>query len=106
MDERRKTDEPGRSPGVVSEVRCPARPVCNVGRPERSCGEPGQKPWLALVTGPEIEETVWKGLRDTARPDDDLIEALKPCYEEKMKPVVSGEQLAALRQRYKVGRKT
>jgi hypothetical protein len=62
--------------------------------------------WLALVTGPEIEETVWKGLKDTARLDDDLIEALKQCYEEKMKPVVSGEQLAALRQRYKVERKT
>jgi hypothetical protein len=61
--------------------------------------------WLALVTGPEIEETVWRGLKDTARLDDDLIEALKQCYEEKMKPVVSGEQLAALRQRYKVERK-
>src|SRR4029077_3865722 len=62
--------------------------------------------WLALVTGPEIEETVWKGLRDTARLDDDLIEALKQCYEEKMKPVDSGARHAALRQRYKVERKT
>jgi len=60
--------------------------------------------WLALVTGPEIEEAVWTGLKDTNM-DDDSIEALKQCYEDKMKPVVSGEQLAALRQRYKVQRK-
>ena len=62
--------------------------------------------WLALVTGPEIEEALWKELKDTANLDDDLIEALKQCYQEKMKPVVSPEQLAGLRQRYKVQRKT
>ena len=62
--------------------------------------------WLALLTGPEIEEALWKGLKDTAKLDDDLIEAVKQCYEEKMKPVVSAEQLAALRQLYQVKRKT
>ncbi len=62
--------------------------------------------WLALVTGPDIEDTVWKKLKEIAQMDDDLIEALKDCYEKQMKPVVSAEQLAALRQRYKVERKT
>lgn len=61
--------------------------------------------WLALVTGPEGEEATWKTLKDTGKLDDDLIEAIKECYEEKMKLVVSAEQLAALRQRYKVERK-
>jgi hypothetical protein len=60
--------------------------------------------WLALLTGPEVEEAVWQGLKDTAHLEDDLIESLKQCYEEKMKPVVSAEQLAALRERYKVKR--
>ena len=56
--------------------------------------------WLAMVAGPAIEEEVWKGLKDSADWGEDLIEAIKECYEKKMKPVVNREQLAALRHLY------
>ena len=61
--------------------------------------------WLALITGPEIEEVTWKTLKTKGNLDDDLLDWIRTCYSEKMKPVVGAEQLAALRVRYKVRRK-
>ncbi len=62
--------------------------------------------WLAMITGPEIEEETWETLKTKGGLDDDLLESIQTCYYEKMKPVVSAEQLAALRERYKVRRNT
>ena len=56
--------------------------------------------WLALIDGPEMEEETWKLLKDQGQLDDDLLDSIKQCYQEKMRPVVSGERLVALRQRY------
>jgi len=65
-----------------------------------------KSPWLAMITGSEMEEETWKILRTRGNLDDDLLDSIQTCYYEKMKPVVGGEQLAALRERYKVHRKT
>ena len=62
--------------------------------------------WLALVTGPEIEEETWRALRTSGNLDEDMLESIQTCYYEKMKPVVSAEQLSALKARYKVRRKS
>jgi len=62
--------------------------------------------WLAMITGPEMEEETWKILRTRGNLDDDLLDSIQTCYYEKMKPIVGAEQLAALRERYKVRRKT
>lgn len=62
--------------------------------------------WLATITGPEIEEETWKILKTKGNLDDDLLDSIRTCYYEKMKPVVGAEQLVALRERYKVRRKT
>ena len=61
--------------------------------------------WLAMVTGPEIEEETWKTLKTKGNLDDDSLDSIRTCYYEKMKPVVGAEQLVALRERYKVRRK-
>jgi hypothetical protein len=90
---------------LFRKFAAPLTPYVTSGKRQASAESLARCLWLALVTGPEIEEAVWKGLKDTAKLDDDLIEAMKQCYEERMKPVVSAEQLAALRQRYKVKRK-
>jgi hypothetical protein len=58
--------------------------------------------WQALILGPEMEAATWKALKDDGKIADDLIEAIRQCYTEKMKPVVNEEQLAVLRQRYEV----
>ena len=62
--------------------------------------------WLAMITGPEIEEETWKILKTRGNLDDDLLDSIQTCYYEKMKPVVSAEQRTVLRERYKVSRKT
>ena len=59
-----------------------------------------------MITGSEMEGETWKMLRTRGNLDDDLLDSIQMCYYEKMKPVVGAEQLAALRGRYKVLRKT
>jgi hypothetical protein len=61
--------------------------------------------WTALIAGPEMEEETWKALKTTGKLDDDSLQAIKEVYFQKMKPVVTGEQVAALRKRYRLRRK-
>jgi len=62
--------------------------------------------WTALIAGPEMEEATWEILKTQGKLDDDLLEAIQQCYYEKMKPVVSEKQLAALRKRYDLRRRS
>jgi hypothetical protein len=58
--------------------------------------------WTALIAGPEMEEEVWKALKTTGKLDDDALQVIQQMYFDKMKPVVSEDQLVALRERYRV----
>jgi len=61
--------------------------------------------WTALIAGPEMEEETWKVLKTTGKLDDDSLQAIKDVYFQQMKPVVSEEQLAGLRERYRLRKK-
>jgi hypothetical protein len=61
--------------------------------------------WTAMIAGPEMEEETWKVLKTTSKLDDDGLALIQQLYYERMKPVVTEEQLAALRERYQVRRK-
>jgi hypothetical protein len=61
--------------------------------------------WMAMIAGPEMEEETWKVFKSQANLDDDSLQPIKQMYFEQMKPVVSEEQLVALRQRYRLRRK-
>jgi hypothetical protein len=58
--------------------------------------------WTALIAGPEMEEATWKILRTNGKLDDDSLRAIKKMYYEQMKPVVKEEQIASLKERYRV----
>ena len=58
--------------------------------------------WVTMIGGPQIEEQMWTDMRETGDVDASLLESIRTCYAEEMKPVVSDEQLAALRQRYNI----
>jgi hypothetical protein len=60
--------------------------------------------WTALIAGPAMEEETWKVLKTTGKLDDDSLQVIQQLYFEQMKPVVSEEQLAGLRQRYHLRR--
>ncbi len=51
----------------------------------------------AAVAGPEMEEEIWKVFCELGGLDDELLKAIQNCYYQKMRSVVSGEQVAALR---------
>jgi hypothetical protein len=58
--------------------------------------------WAALIAGPVMEEETWKMLNEVGHLPEEELQAIKDCYYQKMKPLVSDEQLAALRERYDV----
>jgi hypothetical protein len=61
--------------------------------------------WMAMIAGPEMEAETWKILKTTGKLDDDSLQAIQELYYEQMKPAVTDEELADLRQRYKLKRK-
>ena len=96
-----------RSPRPAPGVRCPAVSLRDFNRSKDEHAEMLVRVlWMAMITDREFEEQTWKTLRTRGNLDDDLLDAIRTCYFEKMKPVVGPEQLAALRERYKVRRKT
>lgn len=64
-----------------------------------------QNLWTALIAGPEMEEETWKILKATGNLDDDSLQAIRQVYLEQMKPAVSEQERADLRQRYQLKRK-
>jgi hypothetical protein len=68
-----------------------------LGGRKKSVEELARNLWVAMLAGNEAEEQMWTSLADA---DADLCDTVKRCYFEEMKPLVSKEQLAALRQRY------
>ncbi len=91
---------------LLQEFAAPLSPYVTSPDRETSAKALVETLWLAMITGPEIEEETWKILKTKGNLDDELLDSIRSCYYEKMKPVVSSEQLAALRERYKVRRKT
>lgn len=61
--------------------------------------------WMAMIAGPEMKEETWKVFKNRANLDDDSLQAIQQLYSDEMKPVVSDDQVAALRQRYRLQRK-
>ncbi len=61
--------------------------------------------WTAMIDGPEMEEETWKAFREIGHIPEDDLKAIQDCYYQKMKPVVTPEQLAALQKRYGLKRK-
>jgi hypothetical protein len=60
--------------------------------------------WLALVTGPDIEATIWEALEKTGLDAED-VQAAKDRYYDEMKPSITPAELRALKARYKVKKK-
>src|SRR3984893_13325224 len=58
--------------------------------------------WTALIAGSEMEEVTWKAFQTHAHLDDDSLQVFQQLFFNQMKPVVSEEQLAALRQHYRL----
>jgi hypothetical protein len=60
--------------------------------------------WMAMIAGPAMEEEMWKVFQKRANLDDDSLQPIKQLYFEQMKSVITDEQIAALRQRYRLRR--
>lgn len=61
--------------------------------------------WTAMIAGPEMEEETWKAFQKHAHLDGESLQSIKDLYFQKMKPVVTEEQLAGLRERYRLRQK-
>jgi hypothetical protein len=54
-----------------------------------------------MIAGPEMEDQTWKVFQKHTNLDDDSLQPIKELYFKQMKPVVSEEQLVALRRQYR-----
>lgn len=61
--------------------------------------------WLALVTGPEIEDAVFQSLKEVDGLEAEDLALIKERYCSEMKPSITEEELWALKERYKVKKK-
>lgn len=61
--------------------------------------------WMVLIAGPEMEAETWKIFQNRANLDEESLQSIKQVYFEKMQPMVNEEQLAALRERYRLQKK-
>lgn len=61
--------------------------------------------WQAMIVGNEMEEETWKAFREIGGIEGEDLKAIQDCYYQKMKPVVTDAQLAALRRRYRLKQK-
>ena len=75
----------------------PLSGFASLGGRTESVDELARNLWMTMLAGSDAEEQMWKSL---AHADADFCEIVKSCYFEQMKPLVSDEELAALRQRY------
>jgi len=74
--------------------------------PARKEGAHGlaQMLWLALITGPEVEEIVFQELAKVGI-DDEGIQVIRDRYYREMKPAITEKELQALKIRYEVKKK-
>jgi hypothetical protein len=56
--------------------------------------------WMAMIAGPEMEAETWAIFKTNGKLDDDSLQMIQQLYFEQMKPAVTEEQVAHLRQRY------
>ena len=56
--------------------------------------------WAALIAGPQAELQMWESLEQSGGAYAAMLDSIRTCYLEQMKPVVSSETLAAIRQHY------
>ena len=61
--------------------------------------------WTASIAGPEMEKGFWLILKTTGKLDDDSVQTIQKVYFEQMKPVLSEEDRADLRERYEMVRR-
>ncbi len=80
----------------------PLTPYVALGGRQEAVEKLARNLWIAMLSGPEVEEAFWETMRKTVSLDTDLMESIQRCYFEEMKPVGSQKQLVALRIRYGV----
>jgi len=85
---------------LFERFMAPLTPYVALGGRQEAVEKLARNLWIAMLSGPKVEEAFWETMRKTAGLDADLFELIQRCYFEEMKPVVGEEQLAALRKRY------
>jgi len=75
----------------------PLMSLVSLGADREAAHELARNLWLAMIGGPDIEEQVFQAMRESS---SELYDVLERCYNGQMKPQVSDEELAALRERY------
>ena len=61
--------------------------------------------WKAMIAGPDTEEEIRTVLKSTRKLGDDSLQTIQQLYFNEMRPLVSEEEIVALRERHSDRRK-
>ena len=56
--------------------------------------------WAALLGGEKTENATWQAIEQSKGIDDNLLDSVRACYETEMKPSISDDELAKIREHY------
>jgi len=83
-----------------AEFAAPLTSFVALGSDKESVEQLARNLWAAMLGGEEVEQQLWSALEENGQIDTSILDLVKRCYDEDMKPTLSQDQLMELRQHY------
>lgn len=85
---------------LFTQFAAPLVPLATLAGSEKSMETLAKNLWIAALGGEEIENEMWEQMQQADDSDSGLLDSIRWCFVEKMKPALGEQQLAALRKHY------
>lgn len=85
---------------VFLEFATPLVPYVQLGGRKEAMEEIARQLWMAMIAGDEAEQQFWSALSSDGQLPAEIIASIQKCFDDEMKPKVSAENLAELRENY------
>jgi len=83
-----------------SEFAVPLTSFVSLGSQKDSVEVLAKNLWAAMLGGDEVEKELWSALEENGQIDANVLALVRRCFYEDMKPTLSLDQLAKLREHY------
>ncbi len=85
---------------LFTQFAAPLVPLAALAGSKESMETLAKNLWIAALGGEEIENEMWEQMQQADEGDSGLLDSVRWCFDEEMKPALGKEQLAALRKHY------
>ena len=85
---------------LFAQFASPLTPLAAISGAKESMETLDKNLWIAMLGGEEIENQMWEQMRQADDGDSGMLDLIRRCFAEEMKPALGVEQLDALREHY------